>query len=205
MVQQNEIRRDHLKSYTSHRHYHIEYHGFRRSVEASMDVEAAYDAASGKTFRVVAQSGSRGLIDHVLNKLLETEKDDSKNRDTALIPSNYKFNFLGNSTENDHLLYEFEIEPRVKNKLLYKGKIWLDAEDYAVVRIEAQPAENPSFWIKSTEIHATYAKTGEFWLPEQNRSESNIRIGGTATLTIDYGAYQIGSSSLVADRVASNR
>lgn len=82
----------------------------------------------------------------------------------------------------------------MKNKLLYRGKIWIDSEDYAVVRVEAQPAENPSFWIKSTEIHHLYEKDGEFWLPRMNRSESKIRLGGTSMLTIDYGVYQFEGS-----------
>jgi len=69
-------------------------------------------------------------------------------------------------------------------------RIWIDAGDYAVVRVEAQPAENPSFWIKNTDIHHVYAKSGEFWLPQTNTSESKVRLGGTAVLTIDYGTYQ---------------
>jgi hypothetical protein len=31
-------------------------------------------------------------------------------------------------------------------------------------------------------------------LPEKNRSETKVRIGGTAMLTIDYGSYQIVSN-----------
>jgi hypothetical protein len=31
-------------------------------------------------------------------------------------------------------------------------------------------------------------------LPEKNRSETKVRIGGTAVLTIDYGIYQIVSN-----------
>jgi len=34
-------------------------------------------------------------------------------------------------------------------------------------------------------IHHLYAKTGEFWPPETNRSESKIRLGGSALRTID--------------------
>jgi hypothetical protein len=60
-----------------------------------------------------------------------------------------------------------------------------------VVKIEAEPAKNPSFWIAHTQISHSYAKTGGFWLPAQNRSESKVRIGGTAVLTIDYGTYQV--------------
>jgi hypothetical protein len=54
----------------------------------------------------------------------------------------------------------------------------------------AEPAKNPSFWISRTLIHQTYEKLGDFWLPKQNRSESKVRIGGTAIFTIDYGVYQ---------------
>jgi hypothetical protein len=208
MVERNEIRAQHLQYCFSRRHYHVEYHGFGRSLDASMDVEATYNASSGKTFRVIQQSGSHVLLDHVLKKLLDTEQDDSHSHDAALTPQNYRFRLVGNTVESGHPLYVLEVEPRVKKKLLYRGKIWVDAEDYAVVRVEAQPAENPSFWIKSTEIHQFYAKTGEFWLPEQNQSRTKVRLGGTATLTIDYGSYQFqppGSQSSSESTVASTQ
>jgi len=208
MVERNEIRAQHLQYCFSRRHYHVEYHGFGRSMDASMDVEATYNAASGKTFRVVQQSGSHVLLDHVLKRLLDTERDDSHSHDAALTPQNYRFRLAGNTLEDGRPLYVLEVDPRVKKKLLYRGKIWVDAQDYAVVRVEAQPAENPSFWIKSTEIHQFYAKTGEFWLPEQNQSQTKVRLGGTATLTIDYGNYQFqppGSQSSSLSAVASTQ
>jgi hypothetical protein len=67
----------------------------------------------------------------------------------------------------------------------------VDAEDFAVVRIEAAPAKNPSFWTKETRIEQAYAKIGEFWLPISNRSSTTVRLGGHADFTIDYRDYQI--------------
>ena len=67
----------------------------------------------------------------------------------------------------------------------------MDAEDFAVVRIDAAPAKNPSFWTKETRIEQVYAKVGSFWLPISNRSTSAIRLGGHANFTIDYQDYQI--------------
>ena len=81
--------------------------------------------------------------------------------------------------------------PKMKNKFLYRGKIWVDAKDFAVVRIKAEPAVNPSFWIKRTEIEHTYEKIGQFWLPAENRTESVIRLGGVAHLSIEYKDYKI--------------
>jgi hypothetical protein len=190
MVQRNELRAEHLKYFTSVRHYHVEFHGLGQSKTADMHVQATFTAGSGKSFQVIDESGSHLLLTHVLKKLLETEQNDSREQKAALTPSNYNFEFQTKTSENGRELYVFAVEPKVKNKLLYRGKIWIDAGDYAVIKVEAQPAETPSFWIKKTEIHHVYAKSGEFWLPETNRSESKVRLGGSAVLTIDYGTYQ---------------
>ena len=58
-------------------------------------------------------------------------------------------------------------------------------------RIEAEPAKNPSFWIKKTDIHHSYNKVGDFWLPSENQSVSAVRGGGRAVLTIKYLNYEI--------------
>ena len=190
MVAANETRARQLRYYTSCRHYHVQFKGFGRKMWADMHVQVSYTAGSGKTFYVIDESGSHLLLNHVLLKLLETEQEDSRQQKAALTPFNYEFTFESQTKEGGRPLYIFSVEPKKKNKLLYRGRIWIDARDFAVVRVEAQPAENPSFWIKRTEIHHVYAKCREFWLPETNRSESQIRIGGSAVLTIDYGTYQ---------------
>lgn len=189
MVEQNETRASQLNYFTSRRHYHVEFHGLGRSMSADMHVQVIYTAGSGETFHVIDESGSHLLLDHVLKRLLTTEQDDSRLHKPTLTPFNYNFSFDTQTNEDGRLLYVFSVEPKVKNKLLFRGKIWIDANDFAVVRIEAEPAENPSWWIKNTDIHHSYEKIGEFWVPQTNRSVSKVRFGGTALLTIDYGSY----------------
>src|SRR4030088_1529043 len=77
------------------------------------------------------------------------------------------------------------------NKLLYRGRIWVNSTDFAVCRIEAEPAKNPSIWIKSTAIHHIYKKLGDFWFPSENASTSTMRVGGRAVLSINYRNYEI--------------
>jgi hypothetical protein len=190
MVAKNETRAGELKYFTSVRHYHLDFSGLGRNMAADMHAQVTYTAGSGKTFQILDESGSRVLLNHVLRKLLETEQVDSQQKKAALTPFNYNFVFDGETNEGGEPLYIFRVEPKAKNKLLYRGRIWIDAREYAVVRVEAQPAESPSFWIKSTEIRHTYGKSGGFWLPQTNRSESKVRLGGSAVLTIDYGTYQ---------------
>jgi len=68
-----------------------------------------------------------------------------------------------------------------------------------VTRIEAEPAQNPSFWTKKSEIRHEYMKVQDFWFPRRNESISYIRLGGRATLTIDYNNYRVGASRLSGD------
>jgi hypothetical protein len=199
MLRHNQARADGLKRYQSVRHYEVIYSGYSTKVEAKLVVEVVYDAIAGKSFRVVSQSGSRTLVDKVLKRLLESEKDAERDKDaTALTPANYKFRLTGIENVAGRPAYILEVQPLVDSKYLYRGRIWVDAADFAVARIEARPARNPSFWISSTAISHQYARTDGFWLPAQNRTESKMRLGGTAVLTIDYGTYQVVGGAPVA-------
>jgi hypothetical protein len=190
MERNNQMRAENLKHYKALRHYSVEYVGFPKNVTASLDVELNYDAPSTKKFRVVSQSGSKYVVEHVLMKLVEGERDASGDkRATALTHENYNFQLVGTEAVNGRPAYILNVEPHSESKYLYRGKIWVDAADFAVMKIDAEPSKSPSMWISKTEIHHVYSKTGEFWLPETNRSETKVRIGGTAVLTIDYGKY----------------
>ena len=189
-----------LKHYQSTRNYAVEYRGFPADLAASMVVEASFDAASGKSFRVVSQSGSKFLADKVLKRAIDSEKEASQDKgSTALTPANYRFTLLKNETLESGLAYVFDVEPLQASKFLYRGKIWVNAADFAVVKMETQPSKSPSFWISKTLIESASAKTGNFWFPRKLRSETKVRIGGGAVLTIDYGTYEV-SSTATPDR-----
>jgi hypothetical protein len=195
MEEHDRNQKENLRHYQAVRHYQVDYHGFGTSLAAKMDVEATYDASSGKSFRFLTQSGSKILCEKVIKRAVDSEKEASLDpKATALTNANYKFQFLGTETLNDRPAYILSVEPLKESKFLYRGKIWVDATDFAVVKVEAGPAKNPSFWISRTLIRYSSAKTGDFWLPRQNRSETKVRIGGSAVLTIDYGTYQIVSN-----------
>ena len=198
MRQHNQIRADGLKKYKELRHYKVEYTGLT-TLSAEMEVEVSFDALSGKTFRIKTQSCSKLLCDRVLKRLVESENEAWKDqKSTALTAANYRFESAGSESVAGRPAYILKVEPLIASKFLYSGKIWVDAADFAVAKIEAEPSKSPSFWIKSTLIHHTYSKTGDFWLPERNRSETRVRLGGLAVLTIDYGTYQL-VAPIVAD------
>jgi hypothetical protein len=185
-----------LKHYHATRHYQVEYHGFPEDLAGGMVIEISFDAASGKNFRIVSQSGSNFLCEKVLKRAVDSEKEASQNKgSTALTPANYKFNLTGTETLASGPAYVLDVEPLVPSKFLYRGKIWVDASDFALAKMETHPSKSPSFWISRTMIQSTNAKTGGFWFPEKLRSETKVRIGGQAVFTIDYGKYEVESNA----------
>jgi hypothetical protein len=110
---------------------------------------------------------------------------------SVLNSDNYNFTLLGQVNTPSGLTYLLTVDPKTKDKFLYQGRIWVDAGDFAVIRLEAEPSKKPSFWTKNSEIEQVYMKVGDFWLPVRNHSISEIRLGGTAELTIHYSNYQI--------------
>jgi hypothetical protein len=192
MVEHNQFQTSALKHYRALRHYEVEYRGFGNRIAAKMEVEVSYDAATGKSFRIVSQSGSGLLCDKVLKRAVESEKEASQDRgSTALTEANYRFHPGGSESVAGRPAYILDVEPLTASKFLYRGRIWVDAADFAVVKMETEPAKSPSFWIARTLIHYTSARTDGFWLPEQVRSDTKVRIGGTAVLNINYGTYAV--------------
>lgn len=183
-----------LESYTATRVYHIEYKGFPGNREAGITVHVKFTAPSSKQFTVVSETGSKFLIEHVLKRLLESEKEAANpesQRQLALNAENYEITLLRYETGvEDSGHYVLKLAPRTGNKFLYRGEVWVDAHDFAVTHIAAQPAKNPSFWITKTDVEHRYGNVSGFWLPMENRTVSKTR-GGVAVLTIQYRDYKV--------------
>jgi outer membrane lipoprotein-sorting protein len=194
LEQRNAQRAAALQQFEGKRVYRMQYRGFPSDRDAEMVVKVNFRAPNSKEFTVVSQTGSKFVIDHVFKKLLEGEleavKGDNRS-ETALTSQNYAFELAGYESTPQGPQYVLKLVPKTKNKFLYRGTIWVDAKDFAVARIEGEPGKNPSLWIKKTDVFHRYVKVDDFWLPAENRTESVIRLGGKATLSIEYQDYKI--------------
>jgi len=190
-----------LAEFRGTRVYHMQYYGFPGGRDAEMVVKVTYRAPDSKQFTVVSQRGSSFIIDHVFKKLMQSEQEyisEENRRSTALSTENYQFTLAGYETTPNGPQYVLNLQPRNSNRFLYRGKICVDAKDFAVVRIEAEPARNPSWWIRKTEIRHKYIKVDDFWLPAEDHTESVTRMGGRAVLSIEYKDYAVTKASPVA-------
>jgi hypothetical protein len=193
LIRKDAERAQALRHYESTRVYRLSYRGFLGDREAEMTVECTYDSPSTKNFKIISETGSKAMVEHAFKRLLDSEKEAAEPAEharTLLNRNNYDFALVGFESSDKGNQYVLAVRPKTISKYVYRGKVWVDATDFAVTRIDAEPALNPSFWTKQNEIHHEYMKVQNFWFPRRNESISEIRFGGRAALTIEYNNYR---------------
>jgi len=194
LMEENAERQKALESYSSERTYRVEYHGTGGEHHGEIAVHVQYGDQGEKRLTVVSESGSKLICERVLRKMVETEQEASERSSRMqmmLSPENYSFELLGQEMVDGVESWVLRVSPKVDNKLTYRGRIWVSEDDFAVVRVQGEPAKNPSWWISRASFDWQYEKHGRFWLPERSIAVSHVRIGGEARLTIEYGSYHI--------------
>jgi outer membrane lipoprotein-sorting protein len=190
MMQFDAARQSELTGYTAIRRYVA----VNKKRHAEMVVRVSCDSSGAKEFTIVSEDGSGSIRNHVFHKLLSEETEASRRgtrKDTRLIPDNYEFQMVGREALETGSAFVLSVVPRTSNKYLVDGKIWVDANDYSIVRIEGKPAKNPSFWVRSVHFVHTYQKVGQFWFASSTRTTSEIRMFGESELTIDNSDYNL--------------
>src|SRR6202051_4361963 len=115
LMEKNQERAATLQHYIGKRSYHLEYHGFPASAEATMEVEVNFDAPASKHFTVVSTSGSKLIQNRVFRRLMESEEqagDSSNRKHTELGPDNYTFSLAGTDGANSVL----NVEPKEESR-----------------------------------------------------------------------------------------
>jgi hypothetical protein len=196
-------RRELLLEYTASRRYLL--HNPRMKHDAEMLVRMDYRKGQGKVFQVLAADGAEGISRRVFDKLLAGEAEGSfkNNVDRNLNSQNYEVRLVGQEGCEGRRCYVLALAAKTKSKYLLNGKAWIDAEDFAVVRMEGRPAASLSFWVGKPYIVQEFEKVGDFWMASRNVSRSETRLLGTSDLTIESSGYLVNGAG--AESVAVNR
>jgi hypothetical protein len=176
-----------LLAYECIQNYRLAYSGFFGNRSAEMVVRVRFQSPDVLEVNVVSESGSEVLRNRVLHRIVEAEREAfwPENRSkNALDASNYRFSFVRLETTGNAASYVLYAEPLASSKFLIRGRIWVNAASFAVERVEAEPARNPSFWIKKNTIEQTYSPIHGFWLPARMLTASTIRPGGRAEIRL---------------------
>jgi len=189
MMERDHARQSCLGSYTWTSQYVLD----NKERHAEMTVRWTRQQDGTKTFRIVSESGDGGVRGHVFHKLLESEVEASQpalQERNRLNTKNYTFAVEGSEEIRGRLAYILEIQPKAEAKFLTKGRIWVDAEDFAVVQVEGSPSKRPSFWTNSVVYVQTFEKTGDFWMASSNRSITEAKLFGKADMLIKHFDYK---------------
>ncbi len=192
LLAHNQPRNAALLDYTSLRTYQVV--DLKGKVHAQEIGRMEYRAPDKKKFVVASESGS-GLIRHMaLNPLIASEIEAAagkEHRDSSLTPANYTLQPVGEQQVGPYHCFVAQAIPKRKDKYLFEGKVWIDVEDYAVVRIEGHPAKKLSFWIEQADFVRQYQKIGSFWLSQQDMTFVQVRLYGKKVLKIDHEDYAV--------------
>ena len=183
-------RQSSIEGYAGMRRYVLENRSMQKRAEILVRVEGDPDGT--KHFEVVSEDGWKAANTHVLRKMLESESETSRPEQRAMARlnfTNYEFAAIRTEMVTGRLAYVLEVKPKRKDKYLFQGLIWVDAEDYALVRAEGSPAKNPSFWTKSTHFVQVYQKSGPLWFPRSTQSVTDARFFGPTDVNIEYFDY----------------
>jgi hypothetical protein len=192
LMRRNELRNEALRSYTVERSYAVT--DPKGKVHAQKTVRLDYRAPDTKSFVTISEKGSAVVRRLVLNRLMESETEAASgksHRDSTINTANYTFALLGEQDLGGNHCFVVQATPTRSDKYLFDGRVWIDAQDYAVVQIVGHPAKKLSVWVDKADFVRRYQKIGDFWLPLKDETSVHIRFYGRKILTIDHERYAI--------------
>lgn len=188
----NEERKAALHDYTVLRTYQVI--DLKGKVHAEEIGRMEFFSPDKKAFTVTSESGS-GVVRHMaLNPLINSEIEAAagkEHHDSAISIDNYSLNLVGEQQLGPYRCFVAEAVPKRKDKYLFEGRVWIDVNDYSVVRIEGQPAKRLSFWIQRADFVRQYQKIDGFWLPEKDQTLVQVRLYGKKLLKIEHRNYVV--------------
>jgi hypothetical protein len=192
LIKHNELRNAALLGYMELRTYEVT--DTAGKVRAQESGQMEYRAPDKKTFVTTSESGSGIVRRLALNPLIASEIEAASGKghhDSAITPANYTFEVLGAQQVGPYHCIVARAIPKRPDKYLFEGKVWIDTEDYAVVRIAGHPAKKLSFWIERADFVREYQRIDGFWLSKKDVTFVKVRVYGQKVLTIDHQSYTV--------------
>ena len=138
------------------------------------------------------ESSSGGMGGKVLRDIVQKETESPKEAQRKeLSPENYNFQLAGEEVVDGRNCYVLSINPRREEKDLIRGKMWVDAADYKIHRIEGNPVKSPSWWIRDLHILMSFASVDGMWLHTATHAVADVRFKGkyvVETRDVEYRA-----------------
>jgi hypothetical protein len=189
-------RRDGVLGYIVTEHYAVYRGKDETHPVAEMTVRTDYRRDSGKSYTIVAESGSEFIRNHVLRSLLDDEKRINLpgiREASWLTSANYQMQLASGAPQqlDGRECLAVAISPRRKATNMIEGTMWVDATDGSIVRLEGTATQSVSIFTGAAQVMRQYANVSGFAMATQARAVSDSFLLGRTTVTVDYRNYQI--------------
>ena len=181
-----------IRSFTVLHKYTLDNARFNKHSE--MSVRITYNASKGKTVEVLSSKNADGMQKRVFEKVIEAEKESGRPdsyEQYRVSPRNYAFDLIGTSVKDGRACYELAIHPKRRSHFLIEGKVWINKEDFAIVRMEGHPRERVSFWVGRPQVIQTFCKVGPVWIQGSTHSSADVKIAGRSEFLIESFNYKV--------------
>ena len=167
----------HSRAYTVKRDYQLLEKDKQEQPKAQVIASITYVPPNQKQYNIESNSGGIGgkVLRDIVQKEAEPPKDAQRKE---LSPENYDFQFAGQELVDGHNCYVLSLNPKREEKDLMRGKIWVDAADYRIHRIEGNPVKSPSWWVRDIHFLMTFASVDGMWLHTFTYAVADVRFKG---------------------------
>lgn len=197
MVDANVQRRvDRVLAFTDIEHYSVYRGDDQTHAVATMTARDNYTKGVGKSYTVLAQTGSGIVQKFGLRPLIENEEQINKPANVQhswFTSANYdmKLNPGAPQQVNGRTCYALTIRPRQKAPNMIDGTLWVDARDGSIVRVEGVASKSPSPFAGTTHMMRDYASVDGFPMAAHAHAESKSALFGRTVVVIEYSDYQL--------------
>jgi hypothetical protein len=155
------------------------------ATEPSADIVAQVNFVppAAKDYNIVSTQGNdRGAV--IVRKVLDHEARMAGHAEQyELSASNYDFALLGHEKLDGRDCYVLQLSPKRRAVELVSGKAWIDANNFALRKIEGSTAKSPSMWIRDLNLTVNYDQVNGVWVQTSTRAVADVRFAGPHVLT----------------------
>lgn len=183
-------------AFTDIEHYSV----YRGSDEthpvATMTARDSYTKGVGKTYTILAESGSAIVQKFGLRPLIENEEEINKPANVQrswFTSANYEMKLQPGGAQriNGRMCYALAITPKQKAPNMVDGTLWADASDGSIVQVEGVASKSPSPFSGTTHMMRQYVSIDSYPMATHARAESKSALFGRTVVLIDYSDYHL--------------
>jgi hypothetical protein len=191
MARAQDENRTHFRPYKVTRDYKLLRGDSRTQVTSRLIAEISVVPPDSKKYTIDNANGSL-VEERIVRKMLDGEVAFAKDSGSSdLTPENYDFRFIRGDEVSGQRCYVLQLIPKRQSRNLLRGSIWVDAHSYLPLRVEGEPAKNPSWWVTDARIALLYGYVGPMWLQTSSEATANVRIIGRSTMIWQDVGYQL--------------